>query len=110
MLHLFRRYFSIHKAVFILREAVLIYFALTPASFALMKEEITFSFLLEMAWWKALLVTVVAQFGLLMKALLLQKWFHVPSDPDVENQINDRILLNKFKHPLFFLEPKCTRL
>lgn len=28
---------------------------------------------------------------LLMKCMLLQKWFHIPSDPELENQINDRI-------------------
>lgn len=33
---------------------------------------------------------------MLLKALLLQKWFHVPSDPELENQINDRISFKKF--------------
>jgi len=33
---------------------------------------------------------------LLMKCLLLQKWFHIPSDPELENQINDRISFKKF--------------
>ena len=28
---------------------------------------------------------------LLMKCMLLQKWFRIPSDPELENQINDRI-------------------
>jgi hypothetical protein len=28
---------------------------------------------------------------LLMKCMLLQKWFHIPSDPELENQINDRM-------------------
>jgi transposase, IS5 family len=27
---------------------------------------------------------------MLLKALLLQKWFRIPSDPELENQINDR--------------------
>lgn len=33
---------------------------------------------------------------LLLKAMLLQKWFRIPSDPELENQINDRISFKKF--------------
>jgi IS5 family transposase len=33
---------------------------------------------------------------LLYKCLLLQKWFHIDSDPELENQINDRLSLKKF--------------
>lgn len=33
---------------------------------------------------------------MLLKALLLQKWFHIPSDPELENQINDRWFFKKF--------------
>ena len=33
---------------------------------------------------------------MLMKGVLLQKWFHIPSDPELENQINDRISFKKF--------------
>ena len=33
---------------------------------------------------------------LLFKCLLLQKWFHIDSDPELENQINDRISFKKF--------------
>ena len=33
---------------------------------------------------------------LLLKGMLLQKWFHIPSDPELENQINDRISFKKF--------------
>ena len=32
----------------------------------------------------------------LLKCLLLQKWFRIPSDPELENQINDRISFKKF--------------
>ena len=32
----------------------------------------------------------------LLKGLLLQKWFRIPSDPELENQINDRISFKKF--------------
>ena len=32
----------------------------------------------------------------LFKCLLLQKWFRIPSDPELENQINDRISFKKF--------------
>jgi len=30
------------------------------------------------------------------KCMLLQKWFHIPSDPECENQITDRISFKKF--------------
>jgi len=33
---------------------------------------------------------------MLLKCLLLQKWFHIPSDPELEDQINDRISFKKF--------------
>jgi len=33
---------------------------------------------------------------MLLKALLLQKWFRIASDPELENQINDRISFKKF--------------
>jgi IS5 family transposase len=33
---------------------------------------------------------------MLLKGLLLQKWFHIPSDPELENQINDRLSFKKF--------------
>jgi len=33
---------------------------------------------------------------LLFKGLLLQKWFHIDSDPELESQINDRISFKKF--------------
>ena len=33
---------------------------------------------------------------LLFKCLLLQKWFHINSDPELESQINDRISFKKF--------------
>jgi transposase, IS5 family len=33
---------------------------------------------------------------LLLKCMLLQKWFRIPSDPELKNQINDRISFKKF--------------
>ena len=33
---------------------------------------------------------------MLLKGMLLQKWFHIPSDPELEDQINDRISFKKF--------------
>jgi IS5 family transposase len=33
---------------------------------------------------------------LLFKCLMLQKWFHINSDPELENQINDRLSFKKF--------------
>jgi len=35
---------------------------------------------------------------LLFKGMLLQKWFHIDSDPELENQINDRWSFKKFLH------------
>jgi transposase, IS5 family len=35
---------------------------------------------------------------LLFKCMLLQKWFHIDSDPELENQINDRLSFKKFLH------------
>ena len=64
MIHLFRQYFSIRKAIFILGEAVLIYCAVALASFAFMRDEMSFPFLLETAWWKIVLITLVAQLSL----------------------------------------------
>ena len=33
---------------------------------------------------------------MLFKCMLLQKWFRIPSDPELENQINDRLSFKKF--------------
>ena len=33
---------------------------------------------------------------MLFKCLLLQKWFRIPSDPELESQINDRISFKSF--------------
>lgn len=33
---------------------------------------------------------------LLLKCMLLQQWFRIPSDPELENQINDRISFKRF--------------
>jgi transposase, IS5 family len=33
---------------------------------------------------------------MLLKGFLLQKWYHIDSDPELENQINDRISFKKF--------------
>lgn len=33
---------------------------------------------------------------LLFKCLMLQKWFRINSDPELENQINDRLSFKKF--------------
>ena len=33
---------------------------------------------------------------ILFKCLLLQKWFRIPSDPELENQINDRLSFKRF--------------
>jgi IS5 family transposase len=41
---------------------------------------------------------------LLFKCLMLQKWFRIISDPELENQINDRLSFKKFL-PLSFSKP-----
>ena len=41
---------------------------------------------------------------LLFKCFLLQKWFHISSDPELENQINDRLSFKKF-YRLSFSKP-----
>jgi IS5 family transposase len=33
---------------------------------------------------------------MVLKGMVLQKWFHIPSDPELENQINDSIPFKKF--------------
>jgi IS5 family transposase len=38
---------------------------------------------------------------LLFKCMLLQKWFSINSDPELENQINDRLSFKKFLGPSF---------
>ena len=40
---------------------------------------------------------------LLFKCLLIQKWFRINSDPELENQINDRLSFNSMIQ--FFLKP-----
>ena len=41
---------------------------------------------------------------LLFKCMLLQKWFRINSDPELENQINDRLSFKKFLN-LSFSKP-----
>ena len=41
---------------------------------------------------------------LLFKCMLLQKWFRIKSDPELENQINDRLSFKKFLN-LSFSKP-----
>ena len=36
---------------------------------------------------------------LLFKCLLLQKWFQIQSDPELESQINDRLSFKSFNSP-----------
>jgi sugar transferase (PEP-CTERM system associated) len=64
MIRLFRQYFSIRKAIFILGEGALILWAVTLASFLLIGEESALMVLLESAWWRILLVAFVAQVSL----------------------------------------------
>ena len=66
MIHLFRQYFSIRKAIFILGEGALIFCAVSLASLALLADDddALFGILFEVNWTKILLVTVVTQISL----------------------------------------------
>jgi sugar transferase (PEP-CTERM system associated) len=65
VIRLFRQYFSIRKAIFIAGEAVLIFGAVTLASFVLLgREYYTLQILLDFNWLQILLITVVAQISL----------------------------------------------
>jgi IS5 family transposase len=47
--------------------------------------------------------------SMLLRCMVLQKWFHIPSDPERENQINNRISFKK-SLGLPFDKPFCDRL
>jgi len=64
MIHLFRQYFSIRKAIFILGEGALIFCAVSMASLIGLEDEALMGILFEVNWPKILLVTVVAQISL----------------------------------------------
>jgi len=64
MIHLFRQYFSIRKAIFIIGEGALIFCAVTLSSFFLIGREIGMVELIQFEWMKILLIAVVAQVSL----------------------------------------------
>ena len=61
MIHLFIQYFSTRRMIFILGEGVLIYCAITLASFLLLGMDMDTAYLLKMIWPKVLLVALVTQ-------------------------------------------------
>ena len=69
MVHVFRQYFSMRKAIFILGEGVLIYCAVFMASFFLLRKYVGVIDMLEMIWLKVLLIAVVTQASLYFKDL-----------------------------------------
>jgi IS5 family transposase len=46
--------------------------------------------------WKSVEGTSTYPPLLLLKCFLIQQWFHIESDPELETQINDRISFKKF--------------
>jgi sugar transferase (PEP-CTERM system associated) len=64
MIRLFRQYFSIRKAIFILGEGALIFCAVTLASFFLIGRDIGVVELIQFEWMKILLIAAVAQVSL----------------------------------------------
>ena len=64
MIRLFRQYIPLRKAVFVLGEGVLIFSAVTLASFLLIADIFDVRELLLLAWPKILLVTLVTQMSL----------------------------------------------
>jgi len=64
MIQLFRQHFSTRKIIFVVGEGILIFLAVSLASFLLLGEDIGISGMLEMIWPKVLLISVMAQLSL----------------------------------------------
>ena len=64
MIHLFRQYFSVRKAIFIFGEAALIFCAVSIASLLLLDDDAYIGILFAVNWPRILLVTVVTQLSL----------------------------------------------
>jgi sugar transferase (PEP-CTERM system associated) len=64
MIRLFRQYISLRKTVFVVGEGLLIFCAVTLASFLMLPDIFSVSDLLVLAWPKILLVTLVTQASL----------------------------------------------
>ena len=64
MIRLFRLYISPRKTFFVLGEGILIYCAVLLSSFFLLGKDLGLEDLIEMIWYKALLVAIVTQISL----------------------------------------------
>ncbi|MDY6989605.1 MAG: TIGR03013 family XrtA/PEP-CTERM system glycosyltransferase [Thermodesulfobacteriota bacterium] len=64
MIQLFRQHFSTRKMIFVAGEGILIFLAVSLASFLLLGEDIGISGMLEMIWPKVLLISVMTQLSL----------------------------------------------
>ena len=64
MIRLFRQYFSPRKIFFVIGEGVLIFLAVTMASFFVMGRDVGFVYMLELIWPKVLLVSGITMLSL----------------------------------------------
>ena len=69
MIRLFRQYVSPRKIIFIIGEGILIFLAVTLASFFLLGRDIGIEGILEMFWPKVLLVSIITQLSLYLNDL-----------------------------------------
>jgi len=69
MIRLFRQYVSPRKIIFIIGEGILIFLAVTLASFFLLGRDIGIEGVLEMFWPKVLLVSIITQLTLYLNDL-----------------------------------------
>jgi len=69
MIRLFRQYVSPRKIIFIIGEGILIFLAVTLASFFLLGRDIGIEGVLEMFWPKVLLVSIITQLSLYLNDL-----------------------------------------
>ncbi len=64
MIRLFRQYFSPRKMLFVIGEGVLIFLAVSLASYMLLGKEIDFVGMMEMVWPKILIISLVTQISM----------------------------------------------
>jgi sugar transferase (PEP-CTERM system associated) len=64
MIRLFRQYVSPRKIIFIMGEGVLIFLAVTVASFFILGRSVGFVYMLELIWMKALLISCITMLSL----------------------------------------------
>jgi sugar transferase (PEP-CTERM system associated) len=69
MIRLFRQYVSPRKIIFVIGEGILIFLAVTLASFFLLGRDIGIEGVLEMFWPKVLLVSIITQLSLYLNDL-----------------------------------------